>query len=106
MSRDIHEQRKAEHLRIALEESASFSYVKSGFERYRFVHSALPEIDLDEVSTACSFLGRRLAAPLLISSMTGGTPAAGELNERLARVAQELGLALALGSVRAAVENE
>ncbi len=70
------------------------------------MHSALPEIDLDDVSTACLFLGRSLAAPLLISSMTGGTPAAGELNERLARVAQEYGLALALGSVRAAVEND
>lgn len=67
---------------------------------------ALPEIDLDEVSVACSFLGHELAAPLLISSMTGGTPAAGELNQRLARAAQESGLALALGSVRAAVEND
>lgn len=81
-------------------------YVKSGFERYRFLHLALPEIDLDEVSIACSFLGHKLAAPLLISSMTGGTAAAGELNQRLARAAQEFGLALALGSVRAAVEND
>lgn len=66
----------------------------------------MPEIDLDEVSTACSFLGHDLAAPLLISSMTGGTPAAGEINQRLARVAQEFGLALALGSVRAAIEDK
>lgn len=66
----------------------------------------MPEIDLDEVSTACSFLGHDLAAPLLISSMTGGTPAAGEINQRLAHVAQEFGLALALGSVRAAIEDK
>lgn len=66
----------------------------------------MPEINLDEVTTACSFLGHSLAAPLLISSMTGGTAAAAEINERLARVAQEFGLALALGSFRAAVENE
>lgn len=70
------------------------------------MHVALPEIDLESISTACEFLGHKLACPLLISSMTGGTPAAGEINERLARVAQEFGLALALGSVRAAVENE
>ncbi len=66
----------------------------------------MPEINLDEVSTACAFLGHSLAAPLLISSMTGGTAAAAEINERLARTAQEFGVALALGSVRAAVENE
>lgn len=83
----------------------SSGYVKSGLERYRFLHLALPEIDLSQISTRCQFLGRQLSAPLLISSMTGGTAAAGEINERLARVAQEFGLALALGSVRAAVEN-
>lgn len=70
------------------------------------MHLALPEINLDDVTTACSFLGHGLAAPLLISSMTGGTAAAAEINERLARAAQEFGVALALGSVRAAVENE
>jgi isopentenyl-diphosphate delta-isomerase len=101
----MHEQRKSEHLRIALEESVSPEYAFAGFDRYRFQHLALPEIDLAEVSVRTEFLGHTLAAPLLISSMTGGTPAAAPINQRLAIAAQSFGLALALGSVRAAIED-
>ena len=77
----------------------------SGFDAYRFVNCALPEIDLDEVSTATTFLGRALAAPLLISCMTGGTQEAKEINLTLARVAQEHSIAMGLGSGRALIEN-
>ncbi len=77
----------------------------SGFEAYRFVNCALPEIDLDEVSTAVTFMGRRLGAPLLISCMTGGTAQAKEINLRLARVAQEQSIAMGLGSGRALLED-
>jgi len=77
----------------------------TGLERYRFVHHALPEMSLEEVDTSTSFLGRRLRAPLLISAMTGGVALAGEINRRLAWAAQELGLAMCLGSQRAAVED-
>jgi len=101
----MHEQRKSEHLRIALEEPVSPGSISAGFDRYRFQHVALPELDLADVSMATQFLGRNLAAPLLISSMTGGTPAATAINHRLAAAAQELGVALALGSVRAALED-
>lgn len=101
----MHEQRKSEHLRIALEEPVSPGGASAGFERYRFQHVALPETDLEEVSLSAQFLGHPLAAPLLISSMTGGTPAAAEINQRLAAAAQESGIALALGSTRVAIED-
>lgn len=79
--------------------------MSSGFDAYRLLNCALPEFDLDDVDTACTFLGRRLRAPLLISCMTGGTPEAREINGILARVAQEQGLAMGLGSGRALLEN-
>jgi len=77
----------------------------SGFERWRFVHCALPEIDLSDVDTSTTFLGRRLAAPILISCMTGGTSEAKAINLTLARVAQERSLAMGLGSGRALLED-
>lgn len=79
--------------------------VSAGFERYRFDHHALPDLDLDEVSTATTFCGRRLRAPILVSCMTGGTDEAGRLNRVLAEVAQEAGLAMGLGSGRVLLEK-
>ncbi len=103
--RDLHPRRKADHIRISLEEDVSFETVTAGFERYRFLHCALPEISLAAVDTTVHFLGRRLQAPLLISSMTGGTPQGREINRRLAEAAQAAGIGMGLGSLRAALED-
>ena len=75
------------------------------FDDYRFEPAALPEIDLAEIDTRVEFLGRPLAAPLLISSMTGGTAKAGEINRNLARGAERTGVALGVGSQRKALED-
>src|SRR5258706_15771218 len=96
--------RKADHIRINLEEDVR-SGLTTGLERYRFVHQALPELNLAEVDTRVTWFGKTLAAPLLISSMTGGTEAAAAINHTLAAAAQAAGIAMGLGSQRAAVEN-
>jgi isopentenyl-diphosphate delta-isomerase len=67
------ENRKAEHLRVCLEEDVEFSEISSGLEKYRFNHCCLPELDRSDLNIGTSFLGKSLGAPLLISSMTGGT---------------------------------
>ena len=97
-------QRKADHIRINLEEDVR-SELTTGLERLRFEHDALPELDLGSLQTDLVFLGKRLAAPLLISSMTGGTAAAGQINLALAQAAQQRGVAMGLGSLRAALED-
>jgi isopentenyl-diphosphate delta-isomerase len=97
--------RKADHIRICLEEDVSGQGITTGFERYRFVHQALPEIALSDVDTSTELWGRALRLPLLISSMTGGAPRAEEINRNLALAAQELGLAMGVGSQRAAIER-
>lgn len=97
--------RKADHIRINLEENVAAKGITGGFEQYRFVHRALPEIDLAEVDTSTELFGRRLAAPLLISCMTGGVPEAEKINGTLASVAQALGLAVGLGSGRVLLEH-
>lgn len=96
--------RKSDHIRINLDEDVR-SGLTTGLERYRFIHRALPEIDLDAVDLSLSFFNRRVQAPLLISSMTGGTEEAGRINRTLAEAAQITGIAMGLGSQRAAIER-
>ncbi|MDM9380025.1 type 2 isopentenyl-diphosphate Delta-isomerase [Chlorogloeopsis sp. ULAP01] len=99
------ETRKADHIRICLEEDVQFQQTTNGLEDYRFKHCCLPEINRDEIDISTTFLGKKLGAPLLISSMTGGTPEAGIINRRLAEVAQHYGMAMGVGSQRVAVEK-
>ncbi len=97
--------RKADHLRVCLESDVQFRQTTTGLERYRFVHCCLPELDGAEVDCSTSFLGKFLQAPLLISSMTGGTETAKRINERLAEVAQFYQIAMGVGSMRVALEK-
>jgi isopentenyl-diphosphate delta-isomerase len=99
------ERRKLEHISINLDQDVAGKGVSNGFERYQLEHQALPEIDLAQVKLDGELFGRRLAAPLLISSMTGGVPRAREINRNLALTAQRMGLAMGLGSQRLALEK-
>jgi isopentenyl-diphosphate delta-isomerase len=95
--------RKAEHIRLALDPRMQLG--GSVFDEYRFGHAALPEIDMAEIDLAVDFLGRRLAAPLLISCMTGGTASAGLINRNLAAGAERTHVAVGVGSQRKALED-
>jgi len=97
--------RKDDHLRICLQENVRPAHPGTGLDRYRFLHQALPDLDLAQVSLATIFLGKQLALPLLLSSMSGGTPAARAINRRLAEAAQYLGAAMGVGSQRAGIES-
>jgi isopentenyl-diphosphate delta-isomerase len=96
--------RKTDHIRINLEEDVR-SGLTTGLERFRFIHEALPELDLEAIDLTTQVFDHTLDAPILISSMTGGTEEAGAINHRLASAAQETGVAMGLGSQRAAIEN-
>lgn len=99
-----HQERKDDHLRINLTEDVQ-SGLTTGLERYRFIHQALPEFDLDAVDTSCTIFSKHLSVPLLISSMTGGTIEASRINFNLASAAQATGIAMGIGSQRAAIES-
>jgi isopentenyl-diphosphate Delta-isomerase len=101
---DSTKQRKADHIRICLEEDVQFR-ASSGLEKYRFTHHCLPEINCADLDIKTKFLGKSLGAPILISSMTGGTAQAQQINQRLAKVAQIYGLAMGVGSQRVAIEQ-
>jgi len=97
--------RKSDHIRINLEEDVR-SGLTTGLERYRFIHRAVPELDLEAVDLSLSIFGKKLRAPLLISSMTGGAAEAERINLALAEAAQAEGIAMGVGSQRAAIEDE
>ena len=99
------QQRKKEHLELCLDTASVTSSLSTGLDRYRFVHNALPEIALDDIDVGTTFLGRRLNAPILISSMTGGFDLARRVNRNLAAAAQEIGIAMGVGSQRVAIEE-
>lgn len=96
--------RKSDHIRINLEEDVR-SGLTTGLEHYRFVHQPVPELDLNDIDLGLTVFGKRLNSPLLISSMTGGTAEAADINRTLAAAAQETGIAMGLGSQRAAIEH-
>jgi isopentenyl-diphosphate delta-isomerase len=95
--------RKAEHIRLALDRRTQLD--RHFFDDWSFEHEALPEIDLAEVDAGTVFLGKELAAPLLISCMTGGTEIASEINRNLALAAEETRIAVGVGSQRKALED-
>ncbi len=96
--------RKADHIQINLEEDVQ-SGITTGLESYRFIHNALPDLNLRDVDTAQVIFGKKMAVPLLISSMTGGTEKAAIINRHLAEAAQQAGIAMGLGSQRSAIED-
>lgn len=97
--------RKDEHLSVVLGKHHRQSGKSTGFEALDFVHCALPEMCLDDVDVTTSFLGKRISAPLLVSSMTGGPARAVSINENLARACEALRLPFAVGSQRVAIEE-
>jgi len=97
--------RKSAHLNIVATKDVEAAHTKAGWDRWRLPHDALPELDADAVSTETTFLSKRLAGPFLMAGMTGGSERAGEVNRRLAAVAQALGLGMGLGSQRAMLES-
>ncbi|MDF1523153.1 MAG: type 2 isopentenyl-diphosphate Delta-isomerase [Trueperaceae bacterium] len=97
--------RKGRHLDVCLDGPVAYTTRTTGFECLDLPYAALPESDLGAVRTATTFLGKPLAAPLLIGAMTGGVERAATINRHLAIAAQRLGLGLMLGSQRVMLER-
>jgi isopentenyl-diphosphate delta-isomerase len=96
--------RKRDHILINLQENVRSS-ITNGLEKYRFIHQALPEINLDEIDLSQVIFNKLLKSPIMISSMTGGTEESANFNKILAEASQATGIALGVGSQRAGLEH-
>lgn len=104
-NRDPIPRRKRDHVDLVVDSDVAFRTKTAGFERYEFVHNALPEIDYDRVDTSATFLGVPCSFPLIVSSMTGGYAEAEEINRSLGAACEELKIAMGVGSQRQALED-
>lgn len=96
--------RKEQHVDIVMHRDVQARNVTTGFEDIRFAHVALPELSLSDVDLSTAFLGRTVTAPLLVSSMTGGTGRTAAINDAISRACGRHGIAFAVGSQRVALE--
>ena len=99
------ENRKAEHIRICLNEAAQAKDATTGFKDVQFIHRALPEVDIAKIDLSTTFLGHKFSAPLMVGAMTGGTAEATRINAAIAEAVERLNLGMGVGSQRAAIED-
>ncbi len=97
--------RKKDHIRLCLTDKVSFKEKTAGFENYDFIHDAVTGVDISKISFNSDLFGKKIAFPFLISCMTGGTTEAGNINLKLAEAAEQLKIAVGVGSQRQALEN-
>lgn len=97
-------ERKRSHITTALQRDVR-ARVSTGFADVSFVHNALPDLDREEVDVTCELFGHKLSAPVIIESMTGGTPVAAKINAALGKIAEELQIPMGVGSQRAAIDD-
>ena len=100
------EKRKADHIKICLENKSQARKATAGFEDIRLIHRALPEVDKQKISLSTTFLGKKFSAPIIVGAMTGGTEEATQINASIAQAVEKLGLGMGVGSQRAAIEDQ
>jgi isopentenyl-diphosphate delta-isomerase len=98
--------RKADHIKISLNQDVQARKVSTGFEDIYFTHKALPEIDKQKIDLSTTVFDHKFAAPLIVGAITGGTPEATKINATIAEAVEELGLGMGVGSQRAAIEDK
>jgi len=97
------EKRKADHIEVTLEESVTSPH--NYWDDIKLVHDSLPELNIDDIDTSTTFLGKRLAFPLIVTAITGGYSKAEKINRNIAEACQNLRIGMGVGSQRAALES-
>jgi isopentenyl-diphosphate delta-isomerase len=99
------QKRKADHIKICLDEAAQARDATAGFADIQFVHRALPEVDKQKIDLSTTVFGHKFSAPLIVGAMTGGTAEATRINAAIAEAVERLHLGMGVGSQRAAIED-
>ena len=96
-------QRKDDHVNLALDQQAAMKH--SAFDEVRFVHHSFSDLSMTQVDLSTDWAGQTFELPFYINGMTGGSSYTKQFNQKLAEVARETGLAMASGSVSAALKD-
>lgn len=99
---DTQTNRKNEHV------SLSENFYKDGdssFKDVHFMHHSFPGIDVSDVDLYTNLGDLHFTSPFFINAMSGGSEWTGKLNQKLAIVARETGLAIATGSISAGLKQ-
>lgn len=99
------EKRKIDHIKMCVEKDVAFKDKTTLLECVELDYKTLPEISLNDVDLSTKFLGHEFNAPVMISAMTGGAQISKKINQDVAKAAQELGIGMGLGSMRAMIES-
>jgi isopentenyl-diphosphate delta-isomerase len=99
------EKRKADHIKICLNEAAQARKATAGFEDIQFIHRTLPELDKAKIDLSTTVFGHKFSAPLIVGAMTGGTAGATRINAAIAEAVEHLHIGMGVGSQRAAIED-
>ncbi|MHA1404922.1 MAG: alpha-hydroxy-acid oxidizing protein, partial [Candidatus Helarchaeota archaeon] len=97
--------RKWEHIQACIKKDVNFRSKKTGFEDVELIHRAIPRFNFNEIDISVDFAGKTLKAPLMINAITGGHEKALKINEILGETAEKHGIAMQVGSQRAALED-
>jgi isopentenyl-diphosphate delta-isomerase len=93
--------RKRGHIQVALEQEST----QSCFDSIRLRHRALPNVNLSEIDLETDFFGKSAAAPIFVSSMTGGPSESERINRHLAEACNEVGVSMGVGSQRISMQE-
>lgn len=104
-SKEILRSRKAEHVQLTIDEDVGVEKATNGFEYFEVIPKSIPNINYRDITLETEFLGRKFDAPILVSGMTGGYPAAEKINKGIARVCSKMNIPMGVGSQRAMIEN-
>lgn len=94
--------RKRSHIEICTHRDVGFKKTTL-LEEVELIHTALPELNLEDISIQTEFLDQKLNAPFFIGAMTGGTGDGPRFNMALAEAAAVSGIGMCLGSIRPAL---
>ncbi len=97
--------RKAEHVKLVVDEDVGVEKAGNGFELFDIVPTAIPDINYNDISLETNFLGQEFTFPILVAGMTGGYPEAEKINSSLARICSRLSIPMGVGSQRAMIVN-
>ena len=92
---DKRRERKDEHIENYLKTS---DYNDALFSDIYLNHNSLSDVNFDEIDTSVEFLGRKIAMPLMVNAMTGGTETSADINEDLSSICKSLNIPMAVGS--------